>query len=163
MTLIELIVAIGVLGFVVSTIAAAIFVGLQTTRASDTRLSESNGVSLASAYFVPDVASATTVTLGDVTGCQPSGTPVVRFNWQDSSGPQIASYVVRVSGGAQTLVRRFCVNGSTTGEFVVARGLSQAPAVACSPACGTPASVAMTLRFTEGPPVQLSGSRRTAT
>lgn len=160
-TLIEATVAIGLLGIVISSVAATIFVGLQTTRESHVRLTESVGVSFASAYFVPDVSSAATVTTDDVTGCVIAGTPVVRFNWEDAAGPQIAAYAFRIVGGEQSLVRGFCVNGTLTDEIAVVRGLSAAPAVVCTPSCGAATSVKVTLGFASGRSVDLSASRRT--
>lgn len=161
-TLIEVVVTVGILGVIVSSVAASIFVGLKTTQESNARLTESTGVSFASAYVVPDVASAAAVTVADLTGCATSGTPVVRFDWVDSNGPQIAAYAFRLVGGEQALVRQFCVNGASTGEFAVVRGLSNtAPAVVCSPSCAAAASVTMTLVFASGRSVELSASRRT--
>lgn len=160
-TLIEAVVAVGLMGIVISSVAATIFVGLQTTRESNARLTESVGVSFASAYFVPDVASAVTVVTGDLTGCAITGTPVVRFNWQDAAGSQIASYAYRTVGGEQALVRGFCVNGTLTDELAVVRGLSAVPAVVCTPSCGAASSVKVTLGFASGRSVDLSASRRT--
>ena len=163
MTLMEVIVAMVVLSVIVGAITTSIFVGLQTTRETSERLTDAVGVSFASAYFIPDVESADTVEKNDVSSCFLTGTPVVSFEWKDSDGRQIASYVTRPHDGARALFRQFCVGeNNPTSEILVVRGIDEdVPRVDCDPVnCVSVKSVLMRLKFESGRSVDLSASRR---
>lgn len=162
-SLIEMIVATTIMLTALTAIAGALVVSVTTTDQTEERLTEAAGVAFASAYFVPDVASAVTVTLGDVTGCPLTGTAVVRLNWTDDGAQQIAAYAVRDYEGSQTLMRRFCVGGSGN-EIAIVRGVSGPPTVVCSPNCSSiERRVRMSLSFPSGRMVEVSGSRRVST
>lgn len=167
-SLIEILVALGVLGVIMSGVAATMIVGLKVTQESNRRLTEAAGVSFTSAYFVPDVVSAHTVLTGSFSQCIPASvTPLVQFRWEDQSGTQTASYFLRTVGAESSLVRKFC-SASVNDEFVMVRGLRGPPGIDCDTAgCASPRYVSMTLDFVPngvgtGRSVQLSASRRLA-
>lgn len=169
-TLVEMMVAIVIMSIIVSTVAQAIILGLESTQRAQERLTESVGVAFASAYFVPDVESADKVAVSSDSGCAISGTAIARFTWDDRIGStsvaNIATYAVRDYNGERSIVRRFCSGNLTPTEVVIVRAIgADAHIPVCAPACSTtpsaPATVELTLRFGTGRTVTLSALRRT--
>jgi len=174
LTLIEMIVALFVLGMMVVAITTALFVGLRTSRESNQRVTDAVGVSFASAYFVPDVESAITVDTADFSDCELPGA-VVMFSWiegdprpEATPTSRFATYAVQPRGSEFALIRRTCVPSGSQ-MLTVVRGLvaSPLPRIDCTiaggaldPDCADPHSVSMTLQFESERSVTLSASRR---
>jgi len=161
-TLVELIIAVVILGVITTPLASVVIGFLRNTDETSARMLESHDAQIASAYWAQDVASIGThsatspfpLTQSVETGvaynaglypCGPSGTPdaIVRLAWDDSSGPGAATvvriaYVVQTVSGQGELHRLRC-NGSAAvvKDVTIARELDPAtpPAVACSTAC----------------------------
>jgi prepilin-type N-terminal cleavage/methylation domain-containing protein len=177
-TLVELLVAIVILGVVTAAISASIIVGLRTTDRTSERLAESHNAQMVSSFFVTDVESATNVSLTDP-ACSGGNPVVVRFSWTESPTPsttvdKVASYVIEqdpggTPGAEKRLVRRLCQGSglASAGSVVVAHmPLAAAdPSVTCdSGALGTctatPAEVAIALSTPSGYTYTVAGKRR---
>lgn len=141
-TLIELLVAVAILGIIIAPLTAALISFFRNTDATNNRLAESHDEQIASAYFAQDLQSLgvrdwTTPPFGLTTSfeqnvsatggtypCGPAGTPVakIRMAWNDptdSSNLQIVivAYVVESVSGETQLHRLRCiqpVGGSST-------------------------------------------------
>lgn len=174
MTLVELIVTVAILGTIMSALAGAVITGLRTTFDTDTRVAHSVDRDLVAEYFVNDVASASTVSLTDVTcgGSVLGATPVVHLGWNDpvdltTSVSMSASYIIESVGGDTRLVRRFCRDGALRETHVVASRLrSSSPAVVtcdASPCLLRPAYVQLDLVDSSGSPYTVKGQLRVAT
>lgn len=175
-TLVELLVAISILGVVMGAVSAAIIVGLKTTDGTITRLSESHDTQISTAYISGDAQSAQGVTQ-NVAGDSCSGTgatALVRFTWADSVDTttdvaKTAAYVVVATGAGRELHRRYCEGSSLTSDVVLTHNLhpSTDPAVVCVPVCsGSPSrpdSVKITVTDASSYSYTLTGVRRTTT
>lgn len=136
-TLVELLIAISIIGMIMGAISVAFIVSLRVTDETQSRLEESHAADLTSAYFVSDFQSAETL---EAT-CGPAGEAILQFSWTDpgptqGSGddePRAVSYVVETQDGEKRLNRYFCVGADTAGEVVtLARLLSDTdPLVEC--------------------------------
>ncbi len=163
-TLVELLVAIAVLGFVMFPLGVAISTGVHTTVAASQRFTDAHGTQIAATYFAEDVASAATVTANDSSPCGGGGPSVVTFRWSDDVSPSsAASYVVRTVSGDRTLVRTLCRGGPPVETATIVTGLAAAnPSVVCTPSCSAPSSVTLTVTQTSGNTFRLLGTRRSA-
>jgi len=126
-TLVELLMAIAVLGIIVSAIATALIVTLRNLDATHDRMAESHDAQMASAFLVTDVQSATTITTTQP-ACPTTTATVADFVWDDQGTANRATYVLETVGGEQRL-RRSQTVGTTTSEVVVAHHLT----TECSP------------------------------
>jgi prepilin-type N-terminal cleavage/methylation domain-containing protein len=178
-TLVELLVAIAILGIITVPLSNVVIAYLRNTDATTARLIESHDAQISSAYWAQDVASigarSTTSPFGfnqsvetgvaynlGLYPCGPAGTPsaIVRLAWDDSSGPGAATLVrvayVRQAAPGQTqlteLHRLRCV-GSTAvvSDVTIAHDLD--PATPPTVACPT-----TTAECTPGPPTTVPKS-----
>lgn len=172
-TLVELLIAVSILGVVISAVAAAMVVGLKTTDDTTTRLSESHDTQISTAYFGGDAQSADNVTGNVADSCAGAGsTALVRFNWSDpvnttTNLAKTVVYVIVPNGSGRELHRRYCegTTGTVVSEVVVAHNLhpSTAPTVTCLPSCpGKPDSVTITVTEATAYTYTLTGTRRTS-
>lgn len=149
-TLIEMVIAVMVLGVVIASIAMGMIVMFRTTEETTQRLSESPDLQIAAAYFGSDVQSAQSFT--GTCGSPPAGsTTLVTLSWIDpgadpASGAgagdttRVASYVLS-DGATQNdeLVRWYCDGSGPAVSTTLVNYVKPAttPAVECSPApCG---------------------------
>lgn len=186
-SLIELIIAIGLLGVVFGVLALVMVTALATNRDTRERLDETRDEQLVAAYFASDVAGATVVASGAASECG-TGTALVELRGASFAAgtPPTASrtratYVfstATVDGVLTgTLVRRFCESASAppyatpTSTTTLAQTLAAtAPVVTCSTAGVAGACSADTTtisvrfeRLSGGEPFVLSATRRTST
>ncbi len=117
-TIVELIMAVAILGILSTTLGVVGVVMFKTLRSTQDRLNESRGPRYASVYWVPDVASTDFVNPtapGLPIVCGAAG-PLVTLQWTDTTttGVTTVSYAVTTVGGERKLERRYCPNGSTT-------------------------------------------------
>src|SRR5262245_52959102 len=141
-TLIELIIAVVILGVIIVPLTGAIIDGLNTTTEAQSRLSETRSPMFSSVFFADDAQSVDPGGI-QVGGSSPacttgSGQNVVSFTWLESgSGAPTqyrSSYVIQTAGGKSTLVRNYCHGGSTdtiTIAPVLGPALSQCSRQAC--------------------------------
>jgi prepilin-type N-terminal cleavage/methylation domain-containing protein len=180
-TLVELLLAMVVVGTIVAAVAGGVVVGLRTTHATQDRVTHSHDRQMASAYFVNDVQSARTVSyeIGptlDLIGslCTvnvPGPTFAISFAWDDGATKKLAAYLLQPVAGEprQQMKRLYCENGSLRSTVMVAHSLidesrGTAARVRCPPApsCSSqPSTVTMTLTDANGDLYQLAASRRT--
>lgn len=177
-TLLEMVMAIGVLGVVMGALAMVMFGALAANRRTSDRLDASRPEQFAAAYFADDAQGAAS-TGGVVTGGSArcgTETPLIEFRGAsfDTSTPPHATmtavaYVLRdttVNGVvAQELHRLSCeapadsaVPLTPDGDLTVARGL--APGGAPAPTVSG-ATVSITLTPLNGSAFSLVGTRRT--
>ena len=184
-TLVELLVAIAILGIIIPAIGAALISIIHNTNDTNQRLVESHDAQITAAYFANDVQSVAvtgTVTPGSVsydTACNRTGdTSLIEFkSWQYDTTGSISSYNLvvysteAVSGSlppVQLLRRRFCqgpngVAPSLVTDVVAGHLLSgTTPPAVCTPtACsGQPAAVAMIVTESSGYTFVVSGVGR---
>lgn len=79
-TLVELLVAITILGIIMVAIGAMITTAFRTTTIVSNRLDASRAPKLVATYWVPDVEGAEAANV-DAGGCGSDGTPLVTFEW----------------------------------------------------------------------------------
>ena len=131
-TLVELLVAITILGIIMVAIGAMITTAFRTTTIVSNRLNASRAPKLVATYWGPDVAGAGQVNL-DAEGCGTGGTPLVTFGWTkfpstvaaDAPDPDFgktpasATWAVVTRGVRTQVVRRACVGTSIRAATVV--------------------------------------------
>ena len=135
-TLIELVVAVGILGVIMSSVAAAFIVGLRTVDETGERLADSFDAQLVTRYLVADVQSAASsdVKAGGVftllTGCQDSTNDALRLFSPPVAGSSATAvrYELRAAGTTNELVRHHCdlATSTTPRSVTVAHDLSAA-------------------------------------
>jgi hypothetical protein len=131
-TLLELMIAVGLLGLIIVPLTGAMVTGLINTGEANTRLSESRSSLFTSAYYADDVQSseqgllvATPNTPSWLCG---SGTNVLSVGWTETTTPQTptptpppirVSYVLSTdSKGNPVLKRNYCDSNGTSSATV---------------------------------------------
>jgi prepilin-type N-terminal cleavage/methylation domain-containing protein len=173
-TLVELIVAILILGVITVPLGTIVIGYLHNTGTTTARLLESHDVQIASAYWAQDVASMGTrsttspylLTQSVEAGvpfssslfpCGTAGTtPTVTLAWDDFTGAvpatlvRVAYLVQTVSG--ETQLHRLRCNGSAVvvSDVIVAHNLdpSTLPSISCSTTCAAAPAVPQTVTLT---------------
>ena len=82
-TLIELVLSIGILGLIMSSIVGSLFVMLQTKKSTLMQLDVSHDAQNASSYLNNDAQGGTTLTLGSAAGCGSTATALMTFTGND--------------------------------------------------------------------------------
>jgi prepilin-type N-terminal cleavage/methylation domain-containing protein len=174
-TLVELIVAIVLLGIIAVPLGSALISFFHNTNATTDRLAESHDAQIASAYFGQDVENIGVRTWNLPSGPYALGTSVetnappksgtfpcglatdanavIRMAWDDPTGASTlrkvtVSYVVRQVGTEKQLHRMRCDDGTAnpTSDLVLAHNvLSVGTPVLTGPVAGVPQSVSLTL------------------
>lgn len=172
-TLVELILAVTIMGIVLAAVSAGFIVMTRTMDQTQDRMTQSRGAKFAGVYWVPDVATSATVNPAGQR-CGTTGTPLVTFVWVDDRqpAPQYSTWVTSTSGVDTDLLRMLC---DATSLAMPKRTTKIAPdisiagtAVGCSdgvsaPApCGTdvaPAQVVLTVATADGRTFTVDGNR----
>ena len=174
-TLIELLLAIVLLGIIAVPLGGALISFFRNTNATTDRLAESHDAQIASAYFGQDVENIGVRTWNLPSGpyslgtsvetnappksgtfpCGPVGDPnaVIRMAWDDPTGAStlrkvIVSYVVRQVGAEKQLHRLRCDDGTSnpTSDIVLAHKVqSVGTPVLTGPVAGVPQSISLAL------------------
>ncbi len=141
-TLVELLVAITILGVIALPLSTAMTTGLRFIGRSDQKFNDSRSALISAAYFAGDVAAANTVVPNDASACG-GGTALVSFGSRDATAGVAApvntevSYVYDTSVAAnQKLLRKSCVNGGAATTSTAAVSLGAAPVVTCFDTAG---------------------------
>jgi prepilin-type N-terminal cleavage/methylation domain-containing protein len=170
-TIVELLVAITILGVITVPLGNVVISYLRSTDATTARLIESHDAQISSAYWAQDVASigvhspanpfgliqSVETGVAYISSLYPCGTagttPIVSLAWDDASGPGVTATLVRVAyvvvptATGPTELHRLRCNGSAevVSDVILAHDLdpSTPPTVAC------PTTVA---ECTPGPP-----------
>jgi Tfp pilus assembly protein PilW len=174
-TLVELVIAIMLLGIIIVPLTASFIFGIRATSDSTDRLSEARSPLFTSTFFAGDAESATTITTGGTPACG-TGTNVISFSWTETPVPSgtpttfRASYVVVGSGADQKLVRNWCAGASPVNAATVAPVLADVAnpvTVACTDAAGAavacagkPARITLTGQLPKAQPFSVVATRR---
>lgn len=179
-TLVELLLAVSILGIVMAGITAAIMVGLNSSRQATQRLELSGSTAVTVSYLGSDAGGADQVELGPGTpGCGPTSNElVVQFTGSDRTAADRlinnTTAYVQADGGA-TLLRLECSGGSTNpiSSVPVAAGLipGAQPTVACADAAGAESdcndpraeTISLTVNPVNGAATTMTASRRVST
>jgi len=188
-TLVELLVAIVIIGVIVTPIANAVISYLHNTDTTAARLNESHDQQIAAAYWQQDVSSIgvrsstydTTThnfplqqSVNNAFPCAPApASPLVTLSWNayDSSGTgTLISVAYFRDDTATKLIRVHCTGSTVDSTATLAHDLDPAapPTVDCGGSCTSTVPAAISLTFTvrdasdRGQPytVKLSGQRR---
>lgn len=169
-TLIELVVTVAIMGIIVTALTGVVISYFKTTVDTQARMTESQDVQFAAAYWQRDVASIGVrsydapsksfpleQSVGVSPACTlPSGSTVVTLAWSEYTAPDstvtppriTVSYVARVSGDAYELLRVRCSGGTIDSTVQVAHSLQAPPTVSCDIACtGAGANVPSLVRL----------------
>src|SRR4051794_23869428 len=113
-TLIELMIAVTLLGIIIVPLTTAMVTGLISTGEAASRLSESRSPLFASAYFADDAQSSDVngVTVGGAAACG-GGTNVVTFSWNETNAGTNAQYAASYVTTNGKLVRNFCKDSAS--------------------------------------------------
>ena len=134
-TLVELLVAITLLGIIMVVIGAMITTAFRTTTIVSDRLNASRAPKLVSTYWGPDVAGATTIARS-AGGCGGGGgAPLVTFHWDKQpevgasppttplpttpSVPGTSTWTLITRGARTQVVRTECANATVTRTAIV--------------------------------------------
>lgn len=155
-SLIELLIAIAVLGVLIPALGAAFFVSFRTVGETADRVTSSAATTLATASFGTDVQSSRSVVVGAAPTCVPDhGTPLFHVDRADGAVTWF------VTDGA--IGRHACL--ATTSTTTLPIELDTAPAITCLPIACTatasqPTTVSLTFTPLEASAVQLNATRR---
>lgn len=172
-TLVELLIAVTILGVISIGITMTFTVLARTTDGTQARLTQSRGPKLVGVYWMPDVNSSETVNpTGTV--CGSVGTPLVTFLWNDERyGTLVATWSTNTAGSTTSLVRTRCtvtdgVVSSPVQTTTVAPDIAPPPATRVQ--CGdpfldcasdaTPDYVLLTLATADGRSFDVYGDRK---
>lgn len=133
--MVELVVAVLILGIIIVPISTSFIVGLATTERAAQRTTDTSDQQLLASYFVNDVQSADTVSTGTA-GCSQSNA-VVLLTWTEPVNP-IVKTAVYVRTTDDELLRVYCDSTGVTTTVKVVNALAAAPVVQCDlAACAT--------------------------
>ena len=127
-TLVELLMAITILGIITPVMVSAIVLGLKTTAATTSQLNASHSRQELAAFFTTDVQSAVTIadeSSTDTTTCMSSGETLVgRLSWTDidytgASTARVVTYATVTVGIDKQLVRHACTGSAMSTVTVV--------------------------------------------
>ena len=127
-TLVELLVAITLLGIIMVAIGAMITTAFRTTTIVSDRLNASRAPKLVSTYWVPDVEGANKITPGGGVCGGAGGRPLVTFEWEKypsavdadapdstaSKSPGSSTWALVARGTRTQVIRSECTNGTVT-------------------------------------------------
>ncbi len=134
LTLVELIIAVALMGLIGGAIGGALYFGIKTTNNSSTRLDQSMTEMAVTRYLTGDILSAegpVTVKGSDST----CGSAPLKFSSRSDVTKATKDTVVAWSLSGTDLIRRTCLNGTTTTEHVIATGISAFTPGTCAVSC----------------------------
>lgn len=119
-TLVELLIAVVVMGVISTVIGAAFTVGLRTMDDTSNRVSSSTDAQLLNMYLPADVQSATAATTSGI-ACTGASNPKLQLTGDSSFN---IVYGVRAEGETFLLERHVCTDGSVQSTIVVGRNVA---------------------------------------
>lgn len=141
-TLVELIIAVSLLGIIGGAIGGALYFGIKTTNDSSTRLDQSMSEMAVTRYLTGDILSAEgPVTVNGTGGT--CGSATLKFSSRSDAAASTRDTVVAWSLSGTDLVRRTCLNGTQTSQRVIATGISAFTPPTCAVPC-TAATISVT-------------------
>ena len=138
-TLVELIVAVSILGIITATLGGAVYLALRSTSNNYTRLEQSNAEMVITRYLTGDVQSAATWNVDtaaeNTVGC--AGTRQLELTTYADAGDTTPSVTVRwVVDGANGLLRCVFSGSSLQSSMAVTQGITQFDS-SCTGSCAT--------------------------
>jgi type II secretory pathway pseudopilin PulG len=113
MTLVELLVAVVILGVITSVLGTTLYLGLRTTRDNRTALDQSNGEQLLATWLAKDVHEADTISVDDASAACGGPAPLKLRAPTDAMRSQPDTTTAYALAGGE-LVRRVCEAGAAT-------------------------------------------------
>lgn len=169
-TLVELMVAVSILGIISATLATAFVVTFRTADDATERLALAHDVQISTAAFASDVQSADVVWVDDPSpACGPAGgASKLSLRWTDGASVNLATYAVTTSGTETRLVRHRCTVGGASASQVLSHFVASTGAPLCDTAVCTgtaaspqrPRELVLPVTDVEGVARLLRGTRR---
>jgi prepilin-type N-terminal cleavage/methylation domain-containing protein len=163
-TIIELLMAIAILGIVLGTVGLSVTQGFRHTTTTRARVDRSNLAEFTAKSFGPDVASASAIpvvyTAPATSACGPGAVVTV-----PRAGGESIDYAVVADGADTVLVRRRCSGATVLGSRTIGRTNVAFSAVAtCLPSVAVCRTVTLTVTWTGAEPTTftLRAERRAA-
>jgi prepilin-type N-terminal cleavage/methylation domain-containing protein len=158
-TLVELVVAVTILGLILVPLSAAATFFI--THGTDTTGVFADDTSIRSviSLFTTDAESAETVQAPDPAPCGGSGSALATMTWTDDGTVFRASWTTQTSGSTITLVRQRCTGSSLVSTLLVA-DVKAPPTVSCSPTCANASTITMVGTAANGAGFTASAKRR---
>jgi prepilin-type N-terminal cleavage/methylation domain-containing protein len=147
LTLSELIVAIAVLGIIITPLTAAMLVFIKSGTTTVPVYESNIDARLVSARWQVDAQSAELIDTGAI--CGTDGVAVVNFHWVDDvSSDRDVSYVVRTLGTKRSFIRNVCTNGTLDSSVTLidSLGPTNTPSFSCTPDCDAPDTITLDVR-----------------
>jgi prepilin-type N-terminal cleavage/methylation domain-containing protein len=141
-TLVELIVAVMLLGLVGTVVGGALYMGIKTTNNNSTRLDQSMTAMAVNRYLTGDIYSAegpVLVSSSDAT----CGTAALKFLSRSDATKATRDVVVAWSLSGTSLTRKVCKGGTQVSSNVVASNISAFTPGTCATSC-TAAKISVT-------------------
>jgi len=160
-TLIELVIAVTILGLILVPLTAASTFFIVHGQDATGRFADDTSVRSVISLFTTDTQSAETVTAPDPAPCGSSDSALVTMTWTDNGTIYRASWSTQTSGTTTTLVRQRCTGTSLVSTLLVA-DVQSPPAVTCTPNCANASNVTMTGTAANGAGFTVSATRRPA-
>jgi hypothetical protein len=129
-TLEELLIAMLMTGILLFPLLGAMFNATHSLLGAESRAEQSNGTTLLSSYFGPDVQNAVSVASNTTDPCG-GGAVDLLLTAAAGSNPQIVAYYRSVDG--RVLLRRTCTGGTASTPIRLMRNVSGVPTFTCAP------------------------------
>ena len=145
-TILELVIAMMIMGVVLAPLATAFFVTVGSSKTASQRVTNSDDAQLMSAFFADDVSSADTVSKATTCG---GASTVVQLAWTDGAIDRKVAYASVEDTAAESelhvspvyrLNRVSCASPGGTTTSTVARSLSVLPVLQCDGGTCAPGS-----------------------
>jgi prepilin-type N-terminal cleavage/methylation domain-containing protein len=159
-TLVEIVVAVTVMGMIVGPLTAAAAFFMSHGQAATGQFADDTSVRSVVSLFDTDAQSAETVTAPDPAPCGSGSSALVTMTWTDDGGTVFrASWSTQTSGTTIALVRQRCT-GTTLVSTILVADVIAAPTVTCSPNCANASTITMTGTAANGGGFTVSSKRR---
>jgi prepilin-type N-terminal cleavage/methylation domain-containing protein len=113
-SLVEVLVAVAILGIIMTALSGAVIVGLRSTRDSHTSLDQSNAEQLVTTYVTKDIQAADSIKTNGTSSC--SGRPIaLETTTRSDPGASASDVTVTYSLVGTDLVRQVCGPTPSTG------------------------------------------------
>ena len=148
MTLIEIVIAVGILGVVIGPIMISFLLGILEAQGTRDRIADSSSAQVTSAYLLSDIQSSQDVATSG-SACLPSpfvvgtDTVVLQLTWSDPgvSDDTVVSYIDHPAGGQRELHRAACSTASGNESTLLVQHLDAfTPTCSPSPCTATPSA-----------------------
>jgi hypothetical protein len=134
-----MLVAVGLLGMVMLSIGAALYLGIRTTRNNYTRLDQSNAEMSITRHLSGDIYAAERIDDGSDTACV-KGTTKISSRSPATNATRNVIVVWNLDAASNDLTRTLCVDGVKSDSFTVATNITAFSVTPSSPFISATAS-----------------------